>query len=573
MSNQSINLKDYEIVYNNGTSDAVWPLEDDIVLAPGESAVIWCVLQTVLDTGLTDANFINYWKEKIGSADLNLVRGKNFTRAVCNGLANSGERSMVIRAKATREVLTMVAYNGKGNIEANQSITFTYTDGTEGAISNYTAAPTPGSTEDGQVTGTYQFVEGPAPAPTAADTQSANEAWRVEAPLPESGLLLNAVLHVKGSGENDYTAYPMTCADGKAACELSYSRTKDFGSFDWYVTFDYGISQKSSTERTVTVEQSGEADTSNLPALLITELLPNSSNKNGADAYEFVEVYNNSNQRINLKDYRLYYNNNLDAGDNDVLWASFDKDLYLESGACMVFWIHNGSNDTLTVDDFNEKFGTNLVENQNIIILENGGMSNSAPRGLRITTNVHDEVNYVTYNVGENDANGNDHADKTITYRYDGTKSVKMSNVAAPTAGSIPAGAMNLALSLGVAVSLGLAMIRVLTGISIMWFLVPGYVLSLALSFVVPQIFTSVAFDSGGVASGPMTATFLLPFALGACDAVGGNLVTDAFGVVAMVAMTPLVTIQLLGLSYQRKLRRAPAPAAPVAVEELIELC
>ena len=135
-------------------------------------------------------------------------------------------------------------------------------------------------------------------------------------------------------------------------------------------------------------------------ALLITELLPNSSNMNKADAYEFVEVYNNSNKRINLKDYRLYYNNNLDASDNDVLWASFDKDLYLESGACMVFWIHNGSNDTLTVDDFNKKFGTNLVENQNIIILENGGMSNSAPRGLRITTNVHDEVNYVTYNVG-----------------------------------------------------------------------------------------------------------------------------------------------------------------------------
>ena len=142
------------------------------------------------------------------------------------------------------------------------------------------------------------------------------------------------------------------------------------------------------------------------------------------------------------------------------------------------------------------------------------------------------------------------------------------------TAGSIPAHAMNLALSVGVAISLGLAMIRVLTGISIMWFLVPGYVLSLALSFVVPDIFTSVAFDSGGVASGPMTATFLLPFALGACEAVGGNLVTDAFGVVAMVAMTPLVTIQLLGLSYQRKLKHAKVPAAaPVAVEPIIELC
>ena len=142
------------------------------------------------------------------------------------------------------------------------------------------------------------------------------------------------------------------------------------------------------------------------------------------------------------------------------------------------------------------------------------------------------------------------------------------------TAGAIPAHAMNIALSVGVAVSLGMAMIRVLTGVSIMWFLIPGYAISLALSFVVPDIFTSVAFDSGGVASGPVTATFLLPFALGACEAVGGNLVTDAFGVVAMVAMTPLVTIQLLGLSYQRKLKHAKAPAAaPVAVEPIIELC
>ena len=139
------------------------------------------------------------------------------------------------------------------------------------------------------------------------------------------------------------------------------------------------------------------------------------------------------------------------------------------------------------------------------------------------------------------------------------------------TAGSIPASAMNLALSLGVAVSLGLAMIRVLTGISIMWFLLPGYALSLALSFVVPKIFTSIAFDSGGVASGPMTATFLLPFAMGACDAVGGNVVTDAFGVVAMVAMTPLVTIQLLGVSYKRRIKHV-APAAVAQVEEIIEL-
>ncbi len=121
------------------------------------------------------------------------------------------------------------------------------------------------------------------------------------------------------------------------------------------------------------------------------------------------------------------------------------------------------------------------------------------------------------------------------------------------TSGAVSAKAMGTSLSIGVSVSIGLAMIRVLTGISIMWFIVPGYAIALLLTFFVPKIFTAIAFDSGGVASGPMTATFLLPFAMGACSAVGGNIVTDAFGVVAMVAMTPLITIQGLGLIYRLK--------------------
>lgn len=121
------------------------------------------------------------------------------------------------------------------------------------------------------------------------------------------------------------------------------------------------------------------------------------------------------------------------------------------------------------------------------------------------------------------------------------------------TSGAIPAKAMETSLSVGVAISIGLAMTRVITGISIMWFIIPGYAVALLLTFFVPRIFTSIAFDSGGVASGPMTATFLLPFAMGACDTLDGNIMTDAFGVVAMVAMTPLITIQTLGLIYRIK--------------------
>lgn len=121
------------------------------------------------------------------------------------------------------------------------------------------------------------------------------------------------------------------------------------------------------------------------------------------------------------------------------------------------------------------------------------------------------------------------------------------------TSGAISAKAMGMSLSIGVAASVGLAMTRVLTGISILWFLIPGYAIALILTFFVPKIFTAIAFDSGGVASGPMTATFLLPFAMGACDALGGNIITDAFGIVAMVAMTPLITIQIMGVIFKIK--------------------
>lgn len=129
------------------------------------------------------------------------------------------------------------------------------------------------------------------------------------------------------------------------------------------------------------------------------------------------------------------------------------------------------------------------------------------------------------------------------------------------TEGRISARALGLSLAIGVAVSVGIAMIRVLTGVSIMWFLIPGYALALIISCIVPPIFTSVAFDAGGVASGPLTATFLLPLAMGASFAAGGNIAEDAFGIVAMVAMTPLLTIQILGLVS--KFRSAPAVHAP----------
>lgn len=118
------------------------------------------------------------------------------------------------------------------------------------------------------------------------------------------------------------------------------------------------------------------------------------------------------------------------------------------------------------------------------------------------------------------------------------------------SAGAISRNEMLLSLQLAIAFAMALSMTRVLTGISILWLVLPGYFIALVLSFFVPQIFTAIAFDSGGVASGPMSATFMLPFAIGVCKATGGNILTDAFGTVALVAMMPLITVQIMGVRY-----------------------
>ncbi|MBR3763622.1 MAG: DUF1538 domain-containing protein [Clostridia bacterium] len=141
------------------------------------------------------------------------------------------------------------------------------------------------------------------------------------------------------------------------------------------------------------------------------------------------------------------------------------------------------------------------------------------------------------------------------------------------SAGAISENAMHYALAIAVASANGLAMLRVLTGLPLMFIIVPGYLIALVLTLVVPPTFTAIAFDSGGVASGPLTATFMLPFAMGACTALSGNIMTDAFGLVALVAMMPLITVQIMGLIYVLKTRRAEAvPEIAYADDEVIEL-
>lgn len=118
------------------------------------------------------------------------------------------------------------------------------------------------------------------------------------------------------------------------------------------------------------------------------------------------------------------------------------------------------------------------------------------------------------------------------------------------TGGLVTKRSMLVALSVGVGISIGLSMLRIIVGFPLIYYLIPGYFVSLGLSFFVPKLYTAIAFDSGGVASGPLTSSFILPLSIGACSVIhdgGDSILTYAFGIVAMVAMTPLITIQVLG--------------------------
>lgn len=131
------------------------------------------------------------------------------------------------------------------------------------------------------------------------------------------------------------------------------------------------------------------------PALTITEILPDSANVGGSDAYEFIEICNNTKEAVNLKDYRLSYLYP-DTGVQTVWWET-KEDQVLLAEESLVFWIKNGANDSLTLSDFNEKFGKDLAENQ-VISISNGGMANSGTRAVSLSSNVGDVVDCVVYN-------------------------------------------------------------------------------------------------------------------------------------------------------------------------------
>lgn len=438
---QAVNLDQYGFWYDNGSSVKQWILEDrGLVLEAHETLVVWIRNEANIAAGFTVENFnANY--------GTSYEQGVNFTSVQSDGFSNSGTRRISIRAASGTELSTVEYTAGdssNGKLDEGESICFSYS-GEEVSVT-YDHEETPGALDgDQSIQGQYTFpavAEAPSVEADAPAVVHAGDSWTVTmsgTSLTEGILSAELRLYQEGAEEAS-AALPMTYAEGVLQASLTYEELKAAGGekFQYEITVSDGVNTAFSPRKSAVLKSDeGTVDRSQAPALTITELMPDSSNVNGADAYEFIELYNNSNRDIDLKDYKLYYNYP-DNGDNsDVVWWETSESRILKAGDTLVFWIKNGGNDALTREDFNAKFGTDLDE-AHLVEISCGGMANSGARGVKIASNVKDVSDYVTYNMNGAD---NTSADRSITFQNqytDGAFSSAMtSDEEAPTPGTV----------------------------------------------------------------------------------------------------------------------------------------
>lgn len=179
-----------------------------------------------------------------------------------------------------------------------------------------------------------------------------------------------------------------------------------------------------------------QAATPAQPPLLITEVVPDTTNVNSLDGYEFIEIFNNSDQDINFKDYKIRYRYPMDGPEADLIWPGSKEDIVIPSGETLVFWIINKGNTTKTVADFNTLFKTNLTEDVNLVKIYSDGMANGSHRGIVIATNTGQEIATSEYN---NDPTVKDvAANKGIVYSYPTDGSIAMKKISSATLAATP---------------------------------------------------------------------------------------------------------------------------------------
>jgi Calcineurin-like phosphoesterase/Lamin Tail Domain len=424
-TNKPMNLTNYSFVYrytDSDTPDKVFQVPP-VTLEPQETKVFWF---NKWDLPIEDFNQ-NY------GLSLPSEKVVIFDDIVFPGFANGGHRALVINDTAGNEVVS-ASYLGEENDNDGNLIEYMFpASGTVMEKYRVKTVPTPATIEQLQVpTNPIDLdeapkdVEPPAISHTAVAETDPFTAITIKADVTDNMAIPFVTLFYKKAGDESFTSVSMNASGdpGSYAAEIPGSAVDS--DITYYIEATDGTNSAKTPEQVITVKQP-DVDYNKVPQFLVTEIVPDTSNVGSADGYEFIEIYNNSDKDINFKDYKLQYRYGEDPT-TDVIWSSVPDDVVIPSKETLVFWIINAQNGEKTVADFNANYGTNLVENEDIVKVYSDGMANGSMRGLVVATNTKKElaVSYYFDEANVDDTNPN----KGILYKYpvDGsTKSLKVS--------------------------------------------------------------------------------------------------------------------------------------------------
>ncbi|WP_406945886.1 lamin tail domain-containing protein [Halobacillus sp. SY10] len=413
-STEKINLEDYsfQYVYTDGSYDDITLSVPDYTVASKETVVLW-----FNKTGATTESFREHFPSTREDVTILEFSGEGFT-----GMSNGGNRGITI-TDANQGLVSSAVYS-KEEVSEDLSKHFQIQSGNAEMNTYQTSShATPGDIHAEQVVIPSEDNSAPVITHTPVNTVDGGQNLTIQTKIEDDQDVITATLHYQTHPQMNWQSVSLTTEDQtNFAAEIPYeqflgeSLTYFIEVTDGSNTVTYPEDRTKPFSVAVTIEDS--ADPQSVPKLLLTEVTPDTVNVGGSDGYEFIEGYNNTSQPINLKDYQIIYRY---PSSSQLEW-DLTEDLTIGPQQPFVIWIKNGANDDLTIDDFNENFGTELTKEE-LTTVSSDGMANGSQRSIIIADDLGTELSVSTYNANEMDTAEN----QGITYKYpsSGTSMVK----------------------------------------------------------------------------------------------------------------------------------------------------
>jgi len=435
-----INLTEKNIgmlyIYSGTTAPVPLAYPENTVISAGKTVVFWLSYTS----GNVDSFSKNEDDFKAFYKDLSVSQNIDYTIIRVtgqNGMANGGGRG--IKLLQNDENMVWAIYPTRTstvNRPAQFKLASNMTDGGMELLEDL-AQPSPGDVDVETVLniGTGDSDDTTAPTLSAISCNESATGTTIRFTSDEAGTYYYLV-YAPAAAVPTSSAIKATGISGTAVADVNSISISGLESSTAYKAYVVVTDSADNTSEVAMIEftTTDSGDYQTLPMLMVTELLPDSSNVGGADGYEFIEIYNNSNESIDFSDYKIDYLYPDTA--TDTIWPSIPENVVIEPGKTLVFWIINSANTAKTVSDFNTFFGTNLIEGRDIVKINSGGMANSGARGVSVVTNTKYPLSTACYNMNGVDDTTPDQGIQYI-YNFNDTAQQTLYGLAPASPGSI----------------------------------------------------------------------------------------------------------------------------------------